>query len=600
MKLNKKIFTFVTICLCVLPLSVHAASYYGVITGAEVRIRKEKDSTAAYKFANSGETFDMPDNTLLAGNSDCQAGYYRVYYNNNIGYVCSNYLQVYEKATPTEDNKTATSECEKTLQAAGFPSSYWSGLCALKASHSNWKFTAVKDANGNAVDWNMSVASESGCGTNYISSSSNASYINKSCSKTGDAGYSPASEAAARYYMDPRNFFNEVNIFMFENQNVNSGISADAYRNATPYIFNNNYLVQQIPKIPDYIKTASASTGLSQIAIAARIRQELGNANLGYNYEFDNSALYSVVSGNYTSRTGYYYNAGAKAFVKNSAYASVDNYYNFFNVAAYDGSGVTQQALAYAYTHGWGGTGDKDADRQTAMTKGSKFIFDSYTNVGQNTIYFQKFNIYPTTTSSRYVHQYMTNIQAPVSESQIAYNAYKSANLLNSSFEFLIPVYSGMDNAPTTSGSGSASAAKGAVSTVVTGAGFRYNSNYISNIAPGTSVESLKNSLQSMGSTVTITDANGNAVSGNIGTGHRVTITGTTTETLIAVVYGDISGDGNINALDLLKVQKHILGTAILSGAYKEAADPSKDGNVNALDLLKVQKHILGSAMITQ
>ena len=52
--------------------------------------------------------------------------------------------------------------------------------------------------------------------------------------------------------------------------------------------------------------------------------------------------------------------------------------------------------------------------------------------------------------------------------------------------------------------------------------------------------------------------------------------------------------------MDLLQVQKNILGTYTLTGAYLEAADTSKDGVVNALDLLQVQKNILGTFEIEQ
>ena len=71
-------------------------------------------------------------------------------------------------------------------------------------------------------------------------------------------------------------------------------------------------------------------------------------------------------------------------------------------------------------------------------------------------------------------------------------------------------------------------------------------------------------------------------------------------EILQVVISGDTSGDGIINALDLLQVQKYILGTYTLSGVYKEAGDTSGDGIINALDLLQVQKDILGTYKIVQ
>ena len=47
---------------------------------------------------------------------------------------------------------------------------------------------------------------------------------------------------------------------------------------------------------------------------------------------------------------------------------------------------------------------------------------------------------------------------------------------------------------------------------------------------------------------------------------------------LEVVVKGDTSGDGEINALDLLQIQKSILGTYTLSGASLKAGDTSGDG----------------------
>ena len=604
MKLSKKISALILFMICLCPLTVKASSYYGVVNGVDVRIRKSPGYGDTITYVSTGTTFDMPTKDKSAGTDNCSSGWYQVYYSgSNVGYICADYFIAYEKAS-SQDNATPSGSCQTEMKNAGFPSAYWSGLCSLKAQHSNWKFVAVKDANGSAVDFNKSVVSEN-C-RNTITTSAQASYKTTGCSGGLDSGYTYASSEAISYYMNPTNFFNEKNIFMFEGHQVNNSISSDAYKNAATKIFNNNYFIRQIPNVPNYIQTASAQTGVSQTAIAARVYQELGSANLGYTYSYDNSALYSVVSGNFTSRTGEYYNPASRSFEYNSAYKSVDNYYNFFNVAAYDGSGVTEHALAYAYNHGWGGSGNKDQDRQTAMTGGAAFLRDYYVNAGQNTIYFQKFNVYPTTLSSRYLHQYMTNIQAPVSESSILYNAYKSAGMLNSAFTFYIPVYNGLsgggtvindNNSSSSNNNSSNSNTKPSAQTIVSNAGLKYDSGILASINPGTNIEDIRSSLTSAGGDVSITDASGNGVNGNIGTGYRVTING---ETLVAVIFGDASGDGEINALDLLKIQKHILGNVQLNGVQAQAADASHDGQINALDLLKVQKKILGSGDISQ
>ena len=66
------------------------------------------------------------------------------------------------------------------------------------------------------------------------------------------------------------------------------------------------------------------------------------------------------------------------------------------------------------------------------------------------------------------------------------------------------------------------------------------------------------------------------------------------------VIYGDVSGDGAVTALDLLRIQKHLIGSGPLSGVYLEVANVKHSGSVSALDLLKVQKYLIGAAPIQQ
>lgn len=102
---------------------------------------------------------------------------------------------------------------------------------------------------------------------------------------------------------------------------------------------------------------------------------------------------------------------------------------------------------------------------------------------------------------------------------------------------------------------------------------------------------------------VKITNSNGTVESGNVGTGDQVRVydsTGALKFTYNIVIYGDTNGDGQISALDLLRVQKNILSLSKLSGFYSSAADTNKDGKVTALDLLQVQKHILKMKSIAQ
>lgn len=586
---KKKLYLFILFTI-IMPSIVYAKTITGVVSGTGVYVRTGPGTNKSeIKMVSSGETFNMSTDEIFADESEdkskCPNGWYRINVDNREGYICSNYLKVTVVEDPKEDTE-AKSECEKEMKEKGFPSSYWNGLCTIKLAHPNWDFEAeTKDKNGNIIDFNASINSF-GCGSSTISSNSRSDFIDTTCTKKFDSGYSAASRTAIKYYLDPRNFLNEKSIFMFENYNTNAEINADDYKRAADKVFNNNFLVQNISSLTSYIKNSSLNIGVSQMAIASRIKQELGSAKLKSGTYA--GKLFSCVSGDYTTRYGYTYNG-----------KSYDNYYNFFNIAAYDGSNVTQKALIYAMTHNWGGTGNKDVDRQMAMDGGTEFINKNYVSAGQDTAYYQKFNVYPDNPEKRYLHPYMTNVKAPESEAAIMYNAYKATGILESKFNFIIPVYANMDE-NYNPGELPDEVGKVDASVAVISSGYRYEPGYISNIEVGTSVNDLKSNLESKGVSVVVLNEAGAVVDDTVKTGYKVTISGTTTETLEIVIYGDASGDGEINALDLLKVQKDILGSSKLKGAYKKAADVSKDGTINALDLLKIQKNILGSSKIEQ
>ena len=63
----------------------------------------------------------------------------------------------------------------------------------------------------------------------------------------------------------------------------------------------------------------------------------------------------------------------------------------------------------------------------------------------------------------------------------------------------------------------------------------------------------------------------------------------------VIVVKGDTDGNGEINAIDALKVVNHIIGIENLSGCYLLAAETTDDDTINAIDALKIVNHIIGT-----
>ena len=89
-----------------------------------------------------------------------------------------------------------------------------------------------------------------------------------------------------------------------------------------------------------------------------------------------------------------------------------------------------------------------------------------------------------------------------------------------------------------------------------------------------------------------------------IGTGTKLILKNTDGDivyTYYFILYGDLNGDGLVNSLDVLSLQRHILETRMLEGLFLKSGNISKNGNLpTSLDILKIQKHILEVQEIEQ
>ena len=574
-------FVFVFFCLTV---NVYAASKYVIMMDA-VNIRKGAGTNyGVYVTAKLGSKYYLNSDTLINDTSGgCSGGWYEINYNGSVGYVCSEYVKVYDENN-LADEKEPTTTCEIALSEKGFPSSYFVPLCELQEKYPNWNFEPIMTG----LDFNVVVTQESKCGKSYIETN-DPNYMDSTCKSdySSTSIWKPASYGAVRYYIDPRNFFTERYIFMFETLSYVNTLDSVYASAVTSVIKNASFYKYHLGIGNDLgvvIKNAGKNIGVSPTFIASRILQEIGAS----------SSLYNLYSGVYPGYVGYY------------------NFYNYgVSDSCANSSGTTVCGLTYAKNKGWYGL-------EAAIQGGVESINNNYIQAGQYTRYLQKFNVAPSNPNSIYTHQYMTNIRAPYGEASTAYNSYNNAGALNSNFTFSIPVYENMpaytmlptspedniDNGAS-GGDGSSSAPSTlAPTSIITSAGFKYSGSYFTGINSEMTVSELKSSLESIGGSgvVTITDSNGKSVSADnsIGTGYKVTINGSTKATYTILIYGDISGDGKIGSLDLLKLQRHILKASTLSDIYLESADANKDGKISSLDLLVIQKDALNVEKIVQ
>ena len=140
------------------------------------------------------------------------------------------------------------------------------------------------------------------------------------------------------------------------------------------------------------------------------------------------------------------------------------------------------------------------------------------------------------------------------------------------------------------------------INSIVTEAGYHYDNGKITGIKVGTQVDAIKTSLTNTGGSITITDINNNQVaSGNLGTGYKITITSSNlTETLTVVIYGDTDGDGNISAVDYVRVKNHIMGSSQLNDITRLAADVNKDNEISAVDYVNIKNYIMGGNSVIE
>ncbi len=644
-KLHYIIFSCLSFFLC---LFVVNASNTGFVTGDGVRLRSAANTNASIlKTLNYGAKLTILK-TVSSSDVKACSKWYQATYSTTTGYICADYVQL-----DTTTSSSNTGSYEKEL--AKFPSAYQTKIKALHSIYPNAIFTPFNTG----VAWNTMLSAEytkSGRSLLYDTidegyfSTDSWSYNYKTNKFTTFSGgrWIAASKQSIGYYLDPRNFLTEKNIFMFEYLAYDSKIHTKAgVQKLLEGTFMATKKVDGKKSYADVFMEAASASKVSPYYLASRVRQEQGTGGTS-----------GLISGNY-----------------NSTYKGYYNYYNI-NATGTTTSQVITNGLKYAKSEGWN-------TQYKALVEGAKWIAKGYINIGQNTNYLQKWDAF----GPQYgLHQYMQNIQAPVNESATTYKSYSAiSGYKKLYYVFSIPVYTSMpsstslpkkgnpnnylksltvngssvpkfDGATTsytvTVPSGSTSvqvaaskvysgssvsglgtikltsdsqklnvkvtAKNGAVRTysitvkrsstnveidqIVNAAGLTRDGSYLGGVAIGTKADSLKTKINNKGGSTTVKSSSGsNKTSAVLATGDKVTVTsGGKSKTYTLIIYGDASGDGKITSLDYVKIKNNITGQKKLSGAYKEAADPSKDGKITSLDYVKVKNHITGKKKINQ
>lgn len=668
---------------------VEAATSYpfqGIIHADSLVVYSDTQGTKVTELAYGTKVVVTASGGSLKNGSStiCSSSYKFTYDTDKTGYACASLITNVDTSIK-KDNISSGDTYDlycTSLKSQGFDESYCPYLYYLHSKHPNWTFKA--DVLAHPLTYYSSL--ETG---KVVLQTNNSNYWYSS--KPIESDYYYIKQSTIEPFMDPRNSLFENRIFMFLDLEASKNIVNDTALKKIAGTGNlSNYYTE--------FKNASSTYGINSVHLMTRSQQEGAN-----------SSSYSAITGLYTTTNNRFSSQGW----------SLDGYYNFFNIGSYADS-------TYSYTvqrglaHGAGFIGNNEScfttsevyneklkknvtvatykvsdqckalsfarpwnTPEAAINGGASFLVDKYVGAGQDTLYYQKFNISSYTNTSIVTNQYMTNIYAPASESNTMYSAYNAGGLLDSKFTFIIPVYQDMTSegyqpidkdsnsklssisvndqvitgfdsdvteynynlttdsssfkvgaktASSTSsvnGTGNYSFVNGSyqvslvvkaedgttttyhitvkqvlpvnnvtVDEIVSKMAVKVNGSIMYGISPETVVGTLISTVTNNKGTAKVVDANGKAkTTGNLATGDKITIMGTTeTKIYTIAVRGDINGDGSISVLDLLRCQKHILKSVVLTGEQYYAADTNYDNSITVLDLLKIQKHILGSA----
>lgn len=590
--------------------------------------------------------------------------WYKVSYSSITGYVSAKYIKVdtTKEEKPEADKEPVINkeyvyneDFEDALEAEGFPESYKYYLRQVHANHPDWVFKAQHTN----ISWKDAVAKESQVSVNLVHKSANDSWKSREYGaidskgnyvEFDSGGWVAASSGIIKYYMDPRNFLNENDIFQFMSHSYDSKTQN---KSGLQDLVAGTFLSNKFPEkgyetYSDILLYAGKNANANPYVLASMILVEQGEDGSG-----------KSISGKV---------------------AGYEGYYNYFNVNAYaKGSyDAVEYGLLYAKSSG---SYDRPWNSRTkSIIGGALHYATNYIKNNQNTLYLKKFNVMNGLDKVA-THQYMTNVSGAAQEGANLKNGYDNTKAIT----FYIPVYKDMpevacekpgegnndyflrtlevagydllpkfsmytdtyevvvpsettkvsinavanNSASKVKGSGTvqlsgnlteipitvtASSGEKKVYTItvakqsntkesVTSTTYKVGNN-ITGVDYNTTVETFKKNLSApSGYSIKVVDKDGKALtSGNIGTGAKVILykEKDAVKTTPVVIKGDSNGDGKLSSTDVLFAQRYIVGTYSLDGAYYNGADINGDGKISSVDILYMQRHIVGTYDIKQ
>ncbi|MBQ5773007.1 MAG: hypothetical protein IIW07_05880, partial [Clostridia bacterium] len=165
------------------------------------------------------------------------------------------------------------------LISLGFPADYAARLTELHLLHPSWEFAPLlitEECPAYTWDYIIDKETEEPDNNLIFSGSSYAPYRHPFNDSLYDAGHYQASREAVEYFMDPRNFLNETDIFQFFDLSHAVGNYESAVESVLEGTFMEDALLENGMTYAAYFCHAGNELSMNPIFLATKVRQEMG------------------------------------------------------------------------------------------------------------------------------------------------------------------------------------------------------------------------------------------------------------------------------------------------------------------------------------
>ena len=583
------IFAAFILAFIFIPTNTKAEEQAGYVNASELNVR-----TAPGTSSRIVGQLSYTDVTILGSEKDANGDlWYKIKYAGGEYYVYAAYVTIKNEDAPADTNTTTADPDTQSYgtfeeQLASFPVTYQSLIKKIHKSYPNYIF----EANYFDIRYDDAVYQETlnhrklvniySDGISWRSLDSGCYNWSTGKWNTYSGDWTDAGIDVIEYYMDPRNFLNTNNMYIFAQQTYTGAET----REGVETIVANSFLAGSYTdstgthSYVDTIMEAAKESKVSPYVIAATIRAEQPT--------YGDSPL---IDGSY-------------------------GYYNFFNFGA-SGADVVGNGISYAKGQGWDTV-------YKSIVGGAKGYYNGYLKWGQDTYFYKDYNL----PNQDFGHQYAQSVYDQIGNAAFLRNAISSDK--NAVVVLRIPVYSDMPaeapgypeennhlNARYQNGgtviprttttisepgnSGSSNSNQADVPTPASTTDNGSSSDKVSGNTTSDAGNSSKSDNSQSGTSKTSSSSGGGGSgsdSGGGGSGNSSGSDGKKSEEAASPKYsvGDANGDGKISALDYVTVKNHIVGTKTITDKDKlKAADANEDGKISALDYVRIKNMIMGN-----